>query len=203
MTRNPITVKPDSDPLAAVALCHSAHVRRLPVVNPGGQVIGIVSRGDLDVFLSRAPSPGVMRRQHRVEQMMKTPVITATPDDPMEEAARLMVEHKIGSLPVVQEGRLVGIITETDIFKQFVGVLGGQTDAVRLTISIPDVCGQLAQVVSAIANLGCNIHSVVLHRADPPGDCYATLWVHPVDRDALIAAIRALPEARLVRVWSK
>jgi acetoin utilization protein AcuB len=203
MTYNPITVRLESDPLAAIALCKSARIRRLPVVNTEGQVVGIVSRNDLERFLSKAPSPGIMKRQHNIEQVMVTAVITVSPDHPLEEAARLMVEHKIGSLPVVEDGRLVGIITETDIFKQFVEILGGQAEAVRLTVMVSDMPGQLAKVVNAVAALRGNVRSIIISRCDDPGSCLITLWVEDVDRDALTAAIQSTPDVQLQQVWGK
>jgi len=202
MTRNPITVRPHSDPLAAIALLKSARVRRLPVVDEEGRVVGMVTQTDLERFLSKAPSPGVVKRQHHVEQVMVARVVTVSPDHPMEEAARLMVEHKIGSLPVIEEDRLVGIITETDIFKQFVDILGGQADAIRLTLMLADKPGQLANVLNAMAAAGGNRRSVVLHNPTPTGFVSATLWVQNMDRDTLTAAVQANPEVQLLRVWS-
>jgi len=203
MTRNPIMVHPHSDPLAAIALLKSARVRRLPVVDEEGRVVGMVTQTDLERFLSKAPSPGVVKRQHHVEQAMVARVVTVSPDHPMEEAARLMVEHKIGSLPVIEEDRLVGIITETDIFKQFVSILGGEADAIRLTVMALDVCGQLAKVVNAVANLGCNIRSIIMHEAGQSGYANVTLWVEGAEQDKLIAAIESIPEVKLLQVWSK
>jgi len=203
MTRNPISVHRESDPLAAIALCKSARIRRLPVINAEGHIVGIVSRNDLELFLSKAPSPGIMKRQHNIEQVMVTSVFTVSPDLPTEEAARLMVERKIGSLPVVEDGKLVGIITETDIFKQFVDILGGRADALRLTVMVRDVPGQMAKVLSAIAAAGGNLRSVVLHNPTPTGFVYATLWVQNLERDTLTAAIQAQTDVQLIRVWSK
>ncbi len=208
MTNNPITVHPHSDPLAAIALLKSAGVRRLPVVNAQGDVVGIVTQSDLERFLSKAASPGIMKRQHRVEQAMITPVVSVKPDDPIEQAARLMVQHKVGSLPVVQAGKLIGIITETDIFKEFVSILGGDAHAIRLTLQVPDVCGQLAKIVNAVSNLGCNIHSVIIHRADAsgPGDApqaaLVTLWIQDIEQDQLTAAIASVPQVTVLQVWS-
>jgi len=203
MTHNPITVHPHSDPLAAIALLKSARVRRLPVVDAQGTVVGIVTLGDLERFLSKAPPPGILKRQHHVEQAMITPVVTVSPEHPVEEAARLMVEHKIGSLPVIENNRLVGIITETDIFKQFVGILGGNAQAIRLTVQVPDVCGQLAKVLTAVADLGCNIHSVIIHRTAEPGFGNVTLWVQGAEQDKLTTSIESVPEVTLLQVWNK
>ena len=203
MTRNPISVRPESDPLAAIALCKSARIRRLPVVNTEGQLVGIVSRNDLELFLSKAPSPGIMKRQHNIEQVMVTFVITVSPDHPVEEAAHLMVEHKVGSLPVVEDGRLVGIVTETDIFKQFVDLLGGQADAIRLTVTVRDICSELAKVINAVAGLGCNIRSIVIHDSAQPAYANVTLWVVGAEQGALTAAMQNIPKVQLIRVWSK
>lgn len=203
MTKTPITVRPESDPLAALGLCKSARIRRLPVATAEGKLVGIVSRNDLELFLSKAPSPGIMKRQHRIEQVMVSRVITVSPEHPMEEAARLMVEHKVGSLPVVENGRLVGIITETDIFKQFVDVLGGGVDAIRLTVTLPDAPGQMAHLVNAIAALGGNIRSVVISRCDEPGDCAVTLWLEGVDQPALTKALQNLANIHLIQFWSQ
>ena len=203
MTRNPISVRPESDPLAAIALCKSARIRRLPVIDAEGHIVGIVSRNDLELFLSKAPSPGIMKRQHNIDQVMVTRVATVSPDLPMEEAARLMVERKVGSLPVIQDGKLVGIITETDIFKQFVDILGGQADAIRLTVMLRDVCGELAKVVNAVAGLGCNIRSVVIHDSAQPGYANVTLWVLGAEQAALTATLQNIPDVRLIRVWTK
>ena len=203
MTTKPISVHPESDPLAALGLCKSAHIRRLPVVNAEDQVIGIVTRNMLEIFLSKAPSPGVMKRQHSIAQVLVEPVITVSPEYPLEEAARLMVANKIGSLPVVEDGKLVGIITETDIFKQFVDILGGQADAIRVTVVIPDAPGALAKVVNAVAALQGNIRSVILIPNPAPGTRAVTLWIDEIDRDALATAIQLIPDVQLIRIWSK
>ncbi len=203
MTTKPISVHPESDPLAALGLCKSAHIRRLPVVNAEDQVIGIVTRNMLEIFLSKAPSPGVMKRQHSIAQVLVEPVITVSPEYPLEEAARLMVANKIGSLPVVEDGKLVGIITETDIFKQFVDILGGQADAIRVTVVIPDAPGALAKVVNAVAALQGNIRSVILIPNPAPGTRAVTLWIDEIDRDALATVIQLIPDVQLIRIWSK
>lgn len=204
MTRDPISVRPESDPLAAVALLKSARIRRLPVVDADGHVVGIVTQNNLEIFLSKAPSPGIMKRQHKVEQVMTTPVITVSPDHPLEEAARLMIERKISCLPVVENDRLVGVITDTDIFRQFVNLLGGQAEAVRITLVIPDVRGQLAKIAAAIANIGGNIRSVIIYRtAQSECDCNVSVWVQDVARETLETTLRNLPDVRVLYSWSE
>ena len=161
MTRDPVSVRPESDPLAGMALLKAGGFRHLPIVAADGRLVGIVARSGLESFLSKAGSPGVIKRQHRMDQVMTREVVRVPPDCPLEEAATLMVKHKIGSLPVVEAGEVVGIVTETDIFKQFAAVLGGGTDSLRLTVQVPDVPGQLAELAGRIAQLNGNISSVV------------------------------------------
>ncbi len=201
MTRNPITIRPESDPLAAVALIKSGDFRRLPVVDADGKLVGIVGHTDLEIFLSKAGSPGVIKRQHRVEQVMSQSVLMAPPDCPLEEAAILMVEHKIGSLPVVENGRVVGIITETDIFKQFAAVLGGGTDSLRLTVRVLNVPGQLAELSNRIAQAGGNITSVVAYDADQPDWINVTLRVERADKEMVMGAISGQFKLDVLHVW--
>ncbi len=204
MTPNPVTLRPGSDPLAGVALCKSGGFCRLPVVDEEGRVVGIVTENDLRLFLSTAPSPGVMQRQHRVEQVMRSPVVTVPPDYPLEEAARLMIEHDIGGLPVVEEGgRLVGIITRSDIFAQFAEALGADTPSLRITVQVPDRPGELAKMAGRIAAIGGNICSIVSHRPGGGERMNLTLRVEGVEREALLEAICADPSVRVLHVWQR
>jgi acetoin utilization protein AcuB len=201
MTYDPVTVKPESDPLAAVTLLKCGDFRRLPVVNSEGKLVGIVVRGDLEVFLSQAESPGIMKRQHRVDQVMSRNVTTVSPDCPLEEAAILMVEHKIGSLPVEEDGRVVGIITETDIFKQFAAVLGGGNNSLRLTVQVPDVPGQLAELSSRIAQVSGNISSVVAYKAAQPERINITLRIEGADKETVLETISSQFRLDVLHVW--
>lgn len=201
MTRNPVTVRPDSDPLAAVSLLKCGDFRRLPVVDVAGKLVGIVTHNDLEVFLSRAESPGIIKRQHRVEQVMSQEVMMVPPDCPLEEAASLMVENKIGSLPVVEDERVVGIITETDIFRQFAAVLGGKTNSLRLTVQVPNVPGQLAELSSRIAQVGGNISSVVAYETDQSDRINITLRVEGIEQEIVLEAISDQFGLDVLHVW--
>ncbi len=203
MTPNPITLRPGSDPLAGVSLCESGGFCRLPVVDENGQLVGIITEHDMRLFLSKAPSPGVMRRQHRVEQVMHAPVITVSPDCPVEEAAQLMITHDIGGLPVLgAEGRLVGIITRSDIFAQLAKMLGAETASLRLVVRVPDRPGELANLSGRIAATGANICSIVSW-PESTGQMNLTLRVMGVDQAALLDAVRADPQVSVLHVWER
>jgi len=201
MTRNPITVGPESDPLVGMTLLKCGGFRHLPVVDADGRLVGIVDRADLELFLSKAGSPGVMKRQHRMDQVMTREVVRVPPDCPLEEAATLMVKHKIGSLPVVEAGQVVGIITETDIFKQFAAVLGGGSDSLRLTVQMADVPGQLAKLADRIAQVNGNISSVVAYAAEQPERINFTLRVEGAGRETVLGAVSGLAGLDVLHAW--
>jgi len=201
MTRDPVTVRPESDPLAAMALLKCGGFRRLPVMDAEGKLVGIVAHNDLEVFLSKAESPGIIKRQHRVNQVMSRKVVTVAPGCPLEEAANLMVKHKIGSLPVVEDRRIVGIITETDIFEQFAAVLGGGTNSLRLTVQVADVPGQLAELAGRIAQADSNISSVVAYDAGQPERINITLRVEGADRETVLEAVSRQTGLEVLHVW--
>ncbi len=202
MTQNPVTVRPESDPMAANMILKYRGFRHLPVLDSDGKLVGIVDRADLEQFLAKAGPPSVLKRQHRVEQVMTREVVTVTPDCPIEEAASEMVKHKIGSLPVVEEGVLVGIITETDIFKQFAAALGGGTNSLRLTVRLANVPGQFAQLASRIAQVNGNIISVVTYPAESTERINITLRIEGVDRETVLRAISNMPELDVLHSWS-
>ena len=201
MTRDPVTVRPESDPLAGQMLLKAGGFRHLPVVSVDGELVGIVDRADLKAFLLKAGSPGIAKRQHRMDQVMTREVVAVQPDCPLEEAATLMVEHKISSLPVVEAGRVVGIITETDIFKQFAAVLGGGAFTLRLTVQVADTPGQLAELAGRIAQVGGNICSVVAYAADRPGRLNITLRVEGAEEKIVLGAISDVSELIVLQAW--
>lgn len=121
MSRNPVTIQETASIDDGLHVMRQHKVRRLPVMDADGKMVGIVSDKDL---LHAAPSPATTLSVHElhyllakltVKQVMSSPVITVSSTTPLEEAARIMADNKIGGLPVVDDGVLVGIITETDI----------------------------------------------------------------------------------------
>ncbi len=115
MTRDPVTVGPH-DTLAKVdALMKRHHFRRMPVVE-GDALVGFLTERDLT---AHSTTLGVTR----VDAIMRVPVMTLDPEASVEEAARLMLRNKIGGLPIVERGRLVGILTASDVLKAFLNVV--------------------------------------------------------------------------------
>jgi acetoin utilization protein AcuB len=171
-------------------------VRRFPIVDDEGKLVGIVSDKDL---LYAAPSPATslsiyelhyLYSRITVEQVMTRNVITVEEDDPLEEAARIMIDNKVGGLPVMRKGKLVGIITETDIFKTFMEMLGARDQGLRLTLLCLDQRGELAALTSAVAGLGGNIISLGTFWGEDASNAIVTMKVSGVDKDALVERIK-------------
>jgi len=161
MSRPPITIPPEMSILEAIALFKKERIRRAPVIK-GGKLVGIVSEKDL---LNASPSPATtlsvwemnyLLSKLTISELMTKNVITVTEDMPIEEAARIMADNKIGGLPVVKGTRVVGIITETNLFKLFIELMGAREKGVRVTALIEDQPGMLAQITKAIAEAGGN-----------------------------------------------
>jgi acetoin utilization protein AcuB len=170
MTVEPVTVTPDTSFPETFRLMREKKIRHLPVVDEKGKLVGVIARTDL---LHASPSSATtlsvfemnfLLANLHVRKFMSTPPVTVSEDAPLEEAARVMVEKKIGCLPVMRDGELVGLITETDIFEVFVEILGGEEASLRITVRVSDVRGELARLAGVIAGLGGNICSVALFR---------------------------------------
>jgi acetoin utilization protein AcuB len=146
MTRNVVTIPATATCAKAVETMFHHRVRHLPVVDAGGKLCGIVTDRDLRHHLfepqvlediGTTPVEDLLRAI-AVSEVMSVPVVTVGPTASLETAARLMLEDKVGSLPVVDGGRVVGIITETDLLRRIVGEDAACRDDVReIVISFP------------------------------------------------------------------
>jgi acetoin utilization protein AcuB len=198
MTANPVTIHAEASVSEALALMREKKVRRLPVLDPHGKLVGIISEKDL-LYASPSPSttlsfweiPAILAKL-KVEKIMSRNLIVISEDAPLEEAARIMADQKIGGLPILREGALVGIITETDVFRALLHLLGGRRSGVRITASIAGAKGTVAAVAGAVAAAGGDI--VGLGMNDGAGQSGAewtlTLKVQGLSRDALVHAIK-------------
>jgi acetoin utilization protein AcuB len=198
MTRDPVVIRDDTPMDEAMKIMRDNKVRRLPVLNAKGVLVGIVSERDL---LYASPSPATslsiyelhyLLSKIKVADVMTTEVITVTEDTPLEEAARIMADNKIGGLPVVSNGELVGIITETDLFKIFLELLGAREMGVRLAMLVRDEKGMLAKVTGEIAELGGNIVSLGTFLGEDPTNALLTIKVQDVEEEDLVKAMEPL-----------
>jgi acetoin utilization protein AcuB len=117
MTSDPVTISPQDTLSQAKSIMDAGHFRRLPVME-GGKLVGIVTERDLREYTGYLEST-------RVNAAMRSPLVTITPYNTVEDAARLMLKHKIGGLPIVADGTLVGIVTTSDLLRAFLLVVAG------------------------------------------------------------------------------
>ena len=153
MTTDPTTVSAKTPVMEAMQKLREGGYRRLPVMD-GDKLIGIVTDRDLkEATPSKATSLSVYELNYLlskllVKDVMVKPVITVDADDPIEEAALRMEEHKVSGLPVLEGGRLAGILTITDLLRGMVTFLGLREGGTRVTVDLPDEPGVLARVAS-------------------------------------------------------
>lgn len=190
-----ITIRPELSVPDALALMKKEHKRRFPVVDGRGKLLGMVSQNDLlNASASNVTTLSVWELNYlltriTVEQVMKTEVITITEDTPIEEAARIMADHKIGSLPVVRGKDVVGIITETDLFKLFLELFGARYAGLRFSLLVEDRPGKLSELTEALHNVGANIIAIGSYLGETTGTGSVVLKVEGASKDAICKAI--------------
>jgi acetoin utilization protein AcuB len=199
MSKPPVTVREDVGVEEALRLMHSEDVRRLPVVDKRGRMVGIISELDL---LKVSPSPATslsvyeipyLLAKIKMKDVMTKDVVVVHEDTPLEEAARVMADNKIGGLPVMRDGKVVGMITETDLFKTFLEMLGGREEGLRISLFVPDEEGMLARITGKISDMGINITALSTIVGEDPSEYLVTIRVEEdADRDALVAAMEEM-----------
>jgi len=200
MSHPVITVHPELPIQEALNRMREEHVRRFPVVDKRGRLVGIVSERDL---LHAAPSDVTslsiwevhyLVSKVTVERVMTRKVTTITEDTPLEEAARIMADHKIGALPVVRGVDVVGIITETDLFRVLLEMMAAREPGVRLDVLVPKVAGELAKLTRAIYEAGGNILALGTFLGESSENWEVTIKVADVDGKVLVSAVEPLVE---------
>jgi acetoin utilization protein AcuB len=198
MSQDPITVTEKTPVDEALKIMRDKNVRRLPVLNKKGDLVGIVAEKDI---LYASPSPATSLSIHEIHylvskltvgEIMTKEVFTVTDDTPLEDAARIMADNRIGALPVMRDGKLVGIITETDIFKAFLELLGAREPGVRLTMKIPRGQGLLPLCTETISKLGGRLLAVTTWAGEEPGDAIVTAKIAGIQKKQLKEGISNL-----------
>ncbi len=166
MTKKVFTVTPDDAVSDAAAIMKERKIKHLPVVK-GGKVAGILSDRDIKEYIpSKATSLDVYELHYllaktKVKEIMRKKVFTTSPDTPVEEAARVMHDENIGSLPVVEKRRLVGIISDRDIFRVLVDITGIRHGGHRVCLLVEDRPGSIKEVTDIIRKHGFGLQSIL------------------------------------------
>ncbi len=163
MTRNPVTATPDMSVADASALMKREKVHRLPVLDKEHHLVGIISEKDI---LYASPSPvstlsihemAYLLSQLTVKKLMTHDVVTITKDTTVEEAARLMVDQDLSALPVVENDKLIGIVSKSDLFKILLELFGARHYGVRMSFLVEDKPGAIAAISNELSKHGVDI----------------------------------------------
>lgn len=167
--RNPVTIHPEASFFEARSLIHDKGIRHLPVVDKENRLVGIVTESDIreagpsDVAMLSVKELTDLLGTIKVSELMvpREKVITITPDTLIEEAIQLMHDNKIGCLPVVDEGKLYGIFTETDALAHLVDIFGFKQKGTRLTVALEDKAGTMVGILEVFKKHNVDVISIV------------------------------------------
>ena len=197
-----ITVSPDMPIMDALEMLKREGIRRAPVIKKG-KIVGIISEKDI-LNASHSPTTSLsvwelhyLLSKVTISEVMSREVTTVSEDTPIEEAARIMSDENIGGLPVMKGDQLVGLITETDIFKIFLELMGARQVGVRVTALLPEKRGQLAILTQAIASAGGNFVAFGQVCGDDPSNRMVTFKVSDLTEDQVRKITEPLVEKLL------
>lgn len=149
----------------AMALMETRKIRHIPIVNRDGHLVGLVT-----VAKIRDATPSIFHANEHPEDLrqsldtiMEKNVITGHPLDFVEEVAGLFYEHKISCIPIIQDRKLVGIVTETDLLRTMVELTGAHQPGSQIEIRVPNLSGKLSDITTIIKNKNANILSVLVY----------------------------------------
>ena len=198
MTRNPITIEADTPFLEARLILKEKRIRHLPVMDRG-KLIGVITDRDVkEAAPSGATTLDVYELNYlllkmKVRDLVKNSPITIKPSNSVEKAALLMHDHRIGCLPVVDEaGKLVGLITETDLLEVMVEILGYKEKGTRIAFEVPDTPEACQELVHVLRDFRLDFRSIVstaLHTR--PGYRDFVIRVKGEQADALVKELKA------------
>ena len=208
MTPNPITVSPTTSYNEALKTMKTNGIKHLPVVSKKGKLVGIVTHSDM---LEAEPSPvttlsvyemASLLEKVTMTKIMTAPVYAVEDNCTITNAAKFMLEKNIGCLPIMREGELAGIITDTDVMKTFVEITGGSQVGTSVEIKLPDKKGELAKLTKAFANAGGYIASVAITYSESSNYAYVDIKEHGSNEETLRAEIAKIENAEIVEMRS-
>ena len=197
MSQPVIYVTPDTRVQDAVHLMKKENVRRLPVMEKG-KLVGIVSDYDLqNATPSKATSLSVWEINYllskiTVDEVMTRELVTVSKDTPIEDAARIMVDNSIGGMPVMDGDKVVGLITETDLFRILLELLGARDIGVRVTMMVENQPGEFSKLSTALAKEGANIVAMGAIQGEDAATVEMMFKVAGLDKDRVLEIIKPI-----------
>lgn len=208
MTRHPIMIEPSVKVTEAQKIMMENKIRHLPVVGDGKRLLGLVTRQRLSIPPERLSSLDVWEITRYLADLTVNQVMvsgadlqTIAADATLEEAADLLIRHKIGGLPVVEDGIVVGIITETDLLIEFQNLLGANDAGWRVIMRVPDRLGEFRKLTRPISDKGWGIMAMGSVRSPRrPGYWDIIIKVRHCDKEELLSVLRALDGQEVVDI---
>lgn len=207
MSSNLITGHPDMSVTDAQELMNSEGIRYLSILDENEKLAGLVTKGSLASALPADTSNlsrfevSYVLAKIKVKSIMIEDVITTTPDTAIEIAARIMADNLIGCLPVIEGDKLVGIITDQDLFFTMVSLLGARSEGIRVTVLQPDKAGEVARLTTAIAKAGGYLSvSIGYYPPDKPDYWVSVYKVQNLSQEKLIEVIDNLGDTTIVDI---
>lgn len=208
MTRHPLMVQPTMSIVEAQRFMGENNIRHLPIVGDGKRLLGLVTRQTLLVDPGRLGSLDLWDIARTLTEltvqdvMIKArDVVTVDPDATLEDAAKIMVKRKLGGLPVLEEGVVVGIITDTDLLAHLTDLLGEHVPGVRVTLRAPERVGVLAEVTNAVAEQGWGIYASGYVRTPKQPDHWDYVFkVRRASKEEFVAVLEKVPDIEILDV---
>lgn len=205
MTANPITISPKATCEDALRLLRIEKVLALPVIGNNGKLVGILTERDLP-GISQFIVPEMPTVVHnldalQIESVMTREVVSVQEDCGLEEAARILIDHKISSLPVMRGDQLVGMVTEKDIFRTMMEVLGGRSEGLSITFQLLEDNGELGAVTDGIIQLGGKLICLSTYWGISSFQRVITLKVQGIHREELLLLLETTIGVRVLN-WS-
>jgi acetoin utilization protein AcuB len=206
MTPDPICGHPEMPVTKAQELMRANRIRHLPVVGEQGTLVGLITQRSLlralpsDVSNFSRFEVSYVLSKIKVRDVMVKKIWTVTEDVTVEQAARIMINKRIGSLPVMRDAKLVGIITEIDLLEALSNLMGWRQPGVRVTVQVPDEKGQLARVATAIADAGGLLSGGGSYPGADPLEARITFKVRNVPLDELKALLAGMDGVEILDI---
>ncbi len=207
MTPEPICGRPDMVVTEIQKLMSDNNIRHVPIVDEAGKLVGLVTQRSLFGALRTEESDlsqfevSYILSKIQAHHVMVEDVITIGQDVPAEEAARVMADERIGCLPVMGDGELVGIITDNDLFNAMLNLLGARRSGIRLVVLQPDRTGEVARLTNAIAEQGGYLSVCAGYFPEGEPDSWASVVkVTNLSQDELVSLIESQAEMEILDV---
>lgn len=191
MQRDVVTLSADHTIGEALQLLEQNRIRHIPIVDSGKIIVGIVSDRDIrdarpSIFEERTDSPELDRP---LSTVMSTNIVTAEPDDLVQEVASVFYLYHIGCLPITEEDKIVGMVTETELLHTFVELMGADQPSTQIDVEVDNSPGQLASIALVFKEFDINIHSVMVYPSESETKKTLLFRAQTIDARHVIKAI--------------